>query len=286
MTQFDPSDQALTREDALQRLIFCVEAGVTDIFSDEVQNRYQLEQDAPQSAAVTSAAKPAPRRAAPSALREGPPPAFQAPVVQTIATDDAEAINRAREIAARAATLDELRAAVAGFDGCSLRNTAKNLVFADGDPQARVMFVGEAPGSDDDLDGLPFAGPAGQLLERMLAAIGLSRQTVCLTHLLPWRPPGNRQPTPEELAICRPFITRQIELCDPALLVCLGGVAAKELLGVDTPFLRLRGQWKPYKGAGGEIAALTTLAPDYLLKHPASKRLAWRDLLALKGRLG
>lgn len=286
MTQFDPSDQALTREDALQRLIFCVEAGVTDIFSDEVQNRYQLEQDAPQAAAVTGAARPAPRRAASSALREGPPPAFQAPVVQTIATDDAEAINRAREIAARAATLDELRAAVAGFDGCSLRTTAKSLVFGEGDPKARVMFIGDAPRRDDDLDGAPFSGEPGRLLDRMLAAIGLSRQTIYLAPLLPWRPPGDREPTPGEMAMCLPFITRQIELCDPALLVCLGGVAAKELIGVDTPFLRLRGQWKPYKGAGGEIAALTTLAPDYLLKHPASKRLAWRDLLALKGRMG
>lgn len=294
MTQFDPSDQSLTREAAFARLSFCVEAGVSDNFADEVQNRYQQEPDAPAAASVTAPAsgdasrRALPRMAATSAMSEAPAAGFQGAAPVAITMDDNEAITQARSLAARATTLDELRTALESFDGCSsLRNTAKNLVFGAGNPNARLMLVGDAPGTDDDLDGAPFSGDAGRLLDRMLAAIGLARDEVYLAHLLPWRPPGKRPPTPSELAMCEPFITRQIELCAPDVLVCMGGLAAKQLLNVETPLLRLRGQWKTYAAKSEtNIPTISMFPPDYLLKQPAHKRLAWGDLLAVKGKLG
>ena len=298
MTQSGTTDPILSREEAFARLSFYVEAGVSDPLAEEAQNHYQLEADAAAPASVTAATATdeAPRRApsgntggrtAPSrSMGEAPPAAFLPSALATPALDDAAAIEQARALAAGATTLDALRDAVANFDGCSLRKTAKNLVFEDGNRQARVMFIGEAPGSDEDIDGVPFAGEAGRLLDRMLAAIGLDRTSVYLANLLPWRPPGNRPPNPGELAMCLPFITRQIELCAPDILVLAGGVAPKQLLGLDTPLPRLRGQWKTYSSGGKEIPALTMLAPQFLLDYPAQKKLAWADLLALKGRLG
>ncbi len=293
MTQSGPTDQNLSREEAFARLSFYVEAGVADCLTEESQNRYQLEADAGPAASVTEDAPrdaPAGRtqgRSAPlRSMGEAPPAAFRPSVIAPAASlDEAAAIELARSLAAGAATLDALREAVAGFDGCSLRTTAKNLVFEDGNRAARVMLIGEAPGSDEDLDGVPFAGEAGRLLDRMLAAIGLTREHVYLANLLPWRPPGNRAPNPGELAMCLPFITRQIELCAPDILVLAGGVAPKHLLGLDQPLTRLRGQWKPYRASGGEIPALTMFAPDFLLKHPAQKKLAWQDLQALRSRI-
>ena len=157
----------------------------------------------------------------------------------------------ARQRAATAATLDELRQQMAEFDGCNLKFTAKNLVFADGNPEADVMLVGEAPGRDEDLEGLPFVGRSGQLLDRMLAAIGLDRQSVYIANVIPWRPPGNRTPTPQETEICRPFIERQIELANPKVLVTLGGPSAKLLLNTTEGVLRLRGNWKAHVTASG-----------------------------------
>ncbi|MFN3673105.1 MAG: uracil-DNA glycosylase family protein, partial [Bosea sp. (in: a-proteobacteria)] len=178
--------------------------------------------------------------------------------------------------------LDELRAALAQFEGCALKSTAKNLVFADGNPQGRVMLVGEAPGAEEDRLGLPFVGRAGQLLDRMLAAIGLTRQEhVYIANLLPWRPPGNRTPTPQEIAVCLPFIQRQIQLARPEFLVCLGPPAARSLLGVKS-LMASRGKWLSFDAGGPQISAIATFHPDYLLDQPFQKRLAWRDLRALK----
>ena len=191
----------------------------------------------------------------------------------------------ARSTAAAAATLDELRAALERFEGCSLRLTATQLVFADGNPAGRVMLVGEAPGRDEDLQGLPFVGRSGQLLDRMLAAIGLSRNEAYIANVIPWRPPGNRTPTPQETAICRPFIRRQIELADPDFLVILGGAAAKEILDTADGILRLRGRWREYHTGTRAIRAIATLHPAYLLRQPLQKRLAWRDFLMLKTEL-
>ena len=198
----------------------------------------------------------------------------------------AAATERAAIDAARAAvTLDELREALLRFDGCALSKTATQLVFADGNPDARVMFVGEAPGRDEDIQGLPFVGRSGQLLNRMLAAIGLDRTSVYIANVVPWRPPGNRTPTPQESAVCRPFIMRQIELCDPDFLVCMGAPAAAELMGNTQGILKFRGQWRDFDTGSRTIRAIATLHPAYLLRQPLQKRLAWRDFLHLRDAL-
>ena len=182
-------------------------------------------------------------------------------------------------------TLADLKAALLAFEGCNLRLTATQLVFADGNPESRVMLVGEAPGRDEDIQGVPFVGRSGQLLDRMLAAIGLTRNEVYIANVVPWRPPGNRRPTPQETAICRPFIERQIELCNPDFLILLGGAAASELLDTAEGILKLRGRWRDYNTGTRTIRAMATLHPAYLLRQPLSKRQAWRDFLALKTAL-
>jgi DNA polymerase len=192
---------------------------------------------------------------------------------------------QARDAANSAGNLDELRSLLGRFEGCSLKATATQLVFADGNPKSRVMFVGEAPGRDEDIAGLPFVGRSGKLLDRMLAAIGLDRNAVYIANIVPWRPPGNRTPTPQEAAICLPFILRQIELAAPDILVCLGKPSTAALLGVDEGIRRLRGRWFPFRTGGRDIRALPTYHPAYLLRSPLEKRLAWRDFLAIKTAL-
>ena len=191
----------------------------------------------------------------------------------------------AREAAKSAASLEELRAILDRFEGCALRNTATQLVFADGNPQARVMFVGEAPGRDEDIQGLPFVGRSGKLLDLMLAAIGLDRTNAYIANIVPWRPPGNRDPSPQESAICLPFIRRQIELCDPDILVCLGKPSMQTLLNTNEAITRARGRWFAFHTGKRDIRALPTLHPAYLLRQPLAKRLAWRDFLAIKKAL-
>ena len=192
----------------------------------------------------------------------------------------------AREAAGNATTLDELRALLAAFEGCTLRATATQLVFADGNPQSRVMFIGEAPGYDEDIVGRPFVGRSGKLLDRMLAAIGLDRTSAYIANVVPWRPPGNRTPTPQETAICLPFIRRQIELADPDVLVCLGGPSMQTLLGTRDGITRMRGRWLPFDTGTREIKAMATFHPAFLLRSPLQKRFSWRDFLAIKKALG
>jgi len=192
----------------------------------------------------------------------------------------------AREIAARCQTLAELRDAVSAFDGCGLRQTAKHTVFSDGNPNAPIMFIGEAPGRDEDLQGIPFVGRSGALLDRMLAAIDLERaQHAYITNVIFWRPPGNRTPTPEEAAACAPFLVRHIELQQPKVLVLLGGTPVKHVLQLDEGITRIRGKWGVYKSKLGDIPALPMFHPAYLLRQPSSKRQAWQDLLNLKAKL-
>ena len=195
------------------------------------------------------------------------------------------AVMAAREAARSAATMEELRAILEKFEGCALRSTATQLVFADGNPKARVMFVGEGPGYEEDKQGLPFVGRSGKLLDQMLRAIGLDRTQVYIANIVPWRPPGNRTPTPQEAAICLPFVLRQIALCDPDILVCLGGPSAQTLLSVKEGIMKLRGRWFAFNSGARDIRAMPTLHPAYLLRTPLAKRNAWRDFLAIKKAL-
>jgi uracil-DNA glycosylase len=192
-----------------------------------------------------------------------------------------EALRSARATAASAASLEDLRKALEGFDGCGLKATATQLVFSDGAADAEIMLIGEAPGADEDRIGRPFVGRAGQLLDRMLAAIGLDRSKVYIANVVAWRPPGNRTPTLQETAICLPFIRRQIELVSPRMIVCLGASSAQTLLGVKEGITRARGKWFEYPLGDGAIPALAMLHPAFLLRQPAQKRAAWRDWRAL-----
>jgi uracil-DNA glycosylase family 4 len=277
---------------ARELLAFYVEAGVDALVGETPVDRFageaREESLGGRLSATTDGATGAPpprpdgypAMPASRGLQTAPAPSAPSPP-----SPDAAAME-ARTTAARAATLDELRAILDRFDGCALKNTAKQLVFADGNPRARVMFVGEAPGREEDLEGLPFVGRSGQLLDRMMAAIGLDRSGAYIANVIPWRPPGNRTPTPQETAICLPFIRRQIELADPDVLVCLGNPSAQTLLGVKDGIMKTRGRWFAYHTGTREIRAIATFHPAYLLRQPLQKRLAWRDFLAIKQALG
>lgn len=301
MTAASPNTPA----DIAELLAFYASAGVDEALEDAPINRFaearpkQVERTtAPAAPARESrpqerpAAAPGPRPgstperspAAPGLDVSRIPDAPARPMAAAV-PDEAQAL-LARQLAASAATLDELRQHMAAFDGCNLKFTAKNLVFADGNPNADLMLVGEAPGRDEDLEGLPFVGRSGRLLDRMLAAIGLDRTSAYIANVIPWRPPGNRTPTPHETEICRPFIERQIELVNPKVLVNLGGPSAKTLLNATDGILRLRGNWRVHTTASGTaIPAMPTLHPAYLLRTPAHKKLAWRDFLEVKAKL-
>jgi len=198
------------------------------------------------------------------------------------------AIKSAFEMAEAATTVAELREALENFDGCALKKTATNLVFMDGDPHARLMFVGEAPGAEEDRQGVPFIGPSGKLLDSMLASIGMARKDVMISNTVFWRPPGNRTPTPQETAVCMPFMERLIELVDPDILVTLGGPASKSLLGETQGVGRLRGRWFTFQSArmSHPVDATAMFHPAYLLRTPGQKRPTWGDLLAIKEKLG
>jgi uracil-DNA glycosylase family 4 len=190
----------------------------------------------------------------------------------------------ARTMAAESRTLEDLRAAMAAFEGCALKATATNLVFADGNPKARLMLIGEAPGEDEDRQGLPFVGKSGKLLDQMLKCIGLDRTSVYITNILPWRPPGNRKPNPNEIQACLPFVERHIELIAPEGLMLLGGTSASALLNRTDGIMRLRGRWFEFTSApmAKPIPVLPTYHPAFLLRQPAMKRDSWRDLVAFK----
>jgi uracil-DNA glycosylase len=181
-------------------------------------------------------------------------------------------------------TLEDLRRAITAFEGCALKKTATNLVFADGNPQAKVMLVGEAPGADEDRQGTPFVGVSGQLLDKIIATIGLDRTSVYITNILPWRPPGNRQPTPQEIAACKPFVEKHIALIQPQILVLVGGVAMKTLLDTNEGIMRVRGTWQSYTSLDikAPIKALATYHPSFLLRSPGQKAQSWQDMLMIK----
>lgn len=247
--------------DRLASLKLQAEWGADEALLEAPQNRVLPEPG------VTKPAKPAPQ----SARRAAAPAA-------------ADAAASARSIAEACRTLDELRAALEAFDACALKRTATQLVFADGAEDARIMVVGEGPGAEEDRKGLPFVGPAGQLLDRMLGSIGLDRGLVRVANVVPWRPPGNRAPSDTEIALCLPFLHRHIALIEPKLLVLLGATAVKALIGGREGISRLRGKWQEIgiPDLEASIRVLPTYHPAYLLRQPAAKRLAWADLLALR----
>lgn len=259
-----------------------VEAGVDILLEDNPIDRFSEtpppQRKKPQSATQPSAPSPAQRLA--QKAENLPRPASAIKPQTTV--PDGDAIKMAKSIAANAMSLEDLKSAMASFEGCNLKRTANTLVFADGSPDARIMLIGEAPGMDEDVQGLPFVGRAGQLLDKQLAAIGLDRTMTYITNVIPWRPPGNRTPTPQETEICRPFIERHIELFNPDVVLMLGGSSAKTLLKTSDGIMKLRGKWQEIKTEKISVKALPTLHPAYLLRQPLHKKLVWQDLLALK----
>jgi uracil-DNA glycosylase family 4 len=231
-----------------------------------------------QAAPAATIAAIAPQRQA------GTAPAPAAPVqsaTSAIVGDPAEA----RQLAASAQSLDELKTVLEKYDGCSLKFRATQLVFADGNPQAKIMLIGEAPGAEEDRQGTPFVGRSGQLLDRMLKAIGLDRSGVYIVNTVPWRPPGNRAPTPEEMELCLPFLNRQVELVAPKLVLTLGGPAMQTVFKTTAGIIKMRGRWQDVAIGTHQVEALPTLHPAYLLRNPAAKQQAWADLLSLKMKM-
>ncbi|MER8944943.1 uracil-DNA glycosylase [Mesorhizobium sp. M0185] len=282
-----------SRADLAELLAFYASAGVDEALEEQPVNRFaeaRPPERVPAAAALPAGEIASPHRStsvsrAEMGERPNTAPAVRTSPAMSTVPDEAQAA-LARQLARSAASLDELRQHMAAFNGCNLKFTAKNLVFADGNPTAAVMLVGEAPGRDEDIEGLPFVGRSGRLLDRMLAAIGLDRTSAYIANVIPWRPPGNRTPTPHETEICRPFIERQIELVNPKVLVNLGGPSAKTLLNTSEGILRLRGNWRVHTTPSGvAIPAMPTLHPAYLLRTPAHKKLAWRDFLDVKAKL-
>jgi DNA polymerase len=274
----------------LAALAWQIEAGADEAIDIVPADRFAVAAEAP---ARVEPAVAAPDRAA---LHDDEPPQIARPrladagpgPIPLRTAPPALVDTPAHSLARAARSLDELREALMAFDGCPLKDTATNLVFADGNPASRVMIVGEAPGADEDRDGRPFVGVSGQLLDRMLAQIGLDRTSVYITNIIFWRPPGNRQPTTAEVAACLPFVERHIELANPEILLLAGGASAKTLLARNEGIMRLRGRWFLYESTGMSrpIPALPTFHPAFLLRQPAQKREAWRDLLALSEKLG
>ena len=253
--------------DTLSTLNWLVEAGADEAVAEEPVNRLTAK------AAVQPLAAPLPR-AAPA----------RAPMIPAVIEGDT--VGGAMAAAAAATTLAELQAALEAFDGCPLKRTATNTVFADGVASGRVLLIGEAPGRDEDRVGKPFVGRAGQLLDKMLASIGLDRGTnAYITNVINWRPPDNRDPTPEEAAACLPFLRRHIELADPQVIILLGAVAARHVVGISDGIMKLRGRWLEYRVGDRMVPLMPTLHPAYLLRQPSHKKLAWRDLQAVRDKM-
>ena len=256
--------------------------GVDETLAAEPVDRFGDAADTPPALAAAPATPTAAPQPTPAASMSAPAPR---PATPPPSSD--EAVKTAVELAAAATTLDELRDALDGFDGCALKKTATNLVFTDGNPKADVLFIGEGPGAEEDRQGVPFVGPSGRLLDKMLASIGLAREDVLISNTVFWRPPGNRTPTPQETAACMPFVERLIELTDPKVLVPLGGPAAKSLLGQTQGIGRLRGKWFSFETPrmSHPVPATPMFHPAYLLRTPMQKRAAWNDLRLIRRKL-
>jgi DNA polymerase len=252
-------------QDSLSALAWLVEAGADEAMSDGPADRFAARSSAQPAKPVIAAKAPAPVKAEP--------------------VPESDSIGTAIDLARGANSLAELKAALEGFDGCALKRSATNTVFADGNPQNRIMFIGEAPGRDEDRQGLPFVGRAGKLLDKMMAAIDLDRTNAYITNVLNWRPPDNRDPSPEEAAMCLPFLRRHIELVNPEVIILLGAVAVRHIMGRTDGIMKTRGKWLDYNVSGRMVPVMPTLHPAYLLRQPAHKKLAWRDLLAVQEKI-
>ena len=269
--------------DNLSALSWLVDAGADEAIGSGPVNRFQAK-SANQALANRTGARtltardPSPRPAAEGAMRRA---ATTPTSVLNPRAYDNDHVGQALEIAGACRSLIELRASLEAFEGCSLKQFANSTVFADGDPEARIMFIGEAPGFEEDKTGLPFVGRAGKLLDKMLASVGLDRTSAYIINVLPWRPPDNRNPDLSEVAKCIPFLRRHIELHAPEIIVLLGASPLKHVLGKTEGILQTRGKWLQYHVAGRLVPVMPTLHPAYLLRQPAHKKLAWRDLLSI-----
>ncbi|WP_428685299.1 uracil-DNA glycosylase [Reyranella sp.] len=284
------TEAAFAPQDAAALLRWYVDHGIDETIGEEAIDRFALPPPAAVAAAPAATAGPAastPVASSPTAPTPIRAPAAPAVVRAPVPLESPQLAEDAREVSRRATTIAELEEAVRAFEGCALKRTAKNTVFADGVAGAPVMIVGEAPGADEDRLGKPFVGVSGQLMDRMFAAIGMSRERdVYITNILFWRPPGNRTPTLSEQAICLAFTRRHIELAKPKIVVLAGGTAVKAVLNTAEGITRLRGKWTTLTlDDGSEVPALPTFHPAYLLRTPASKRQSWADLLSLDKRL-
>lgn len=265
----------LTPQDILSHLQWYLDAGVDETIDEAPLDWFALSAEAAKASANSARAPQGTPQPIPGVAAK---PATMATVEQTV--------RQAQDLANSCQSLAELEKAIATFDGCSLKKTATNTVVSDGSLDRKIMVIGEVPGVADDRHGKPFVGDNGVLLDKMFAAIGLSRDTdLYLTNMLPWRPPGNRTPTAEEIAICQPFVTRHIALAKPGLIILLGGISAKTLLNSDLSITRLRGKWAEYDLAGQKIPACPIYHPSYLIKQPKAKADAWKDLLDIKARI-
>lgn len=269
-----PLDQSLD-----QLLRWYMDAGADEAVGEEAVDRFAL--------SARPAVRPVPPPQPVAAPVHAAPRAAHPPLLHPAPAGAQAVSGTAAHIAAECKTLEQLRAAMTAFDGLPLKATARSTVFADGNPEASVMVIGEAPGQEEDRQGLPFVGKSGKLLDRMLASIGLDRDSVYITNVVPWRPIENRKPTPDEVAVCMPFVSRHIELVDPKLLLLLGGASASALLARHEGINRLRGRWFDYASPGlpRPVPVMATFHPAYLLRTPAAKREAWRDLIQVKKRL-
>ncbi len=272
----------VTEQDALILLEWYRSAGVDEAIAESPQDWLS---ETPTADLPPAPSFPAPLNSAPRhAKRQLPERALAAITPTAAAAEDSANVMAARELARSAGSISELHSLLENFDGCGLKKTATRLCLFRGSAEARVMLIGEAPGKDEDAQGSPFVGRAGRLLDRMLSAIELTEEDCYITNLVFWRPPGNRTPSPEEVQVCEPFLERQIELLSPEVLVFLGNAAAKQLTGATEGIMKLRGKWLTYPRAP-ELKSIATLHPAYLLRNPIAKRLAWRDLLAIRGLL-
>lgn len=290
----------LTQAEIIDMLRLHCEAGCTDVLTETSVDRYaapaqtngKSPEMSPEMSAEMSASAPAPETQAgpptaipPKSMAE-PTAAIARPVTAPAAAASGTAIETATALAAAAVTLADLQSAMAQFDGCTLKTTAKNMVFSDGQPAAKIMLIGEAPGQDEDRQGKPFVGRSGQLLDAMLGAVGVSRdENLYIANVVPWRPPGNRTPTADEIAVCEPFIRRHIALMKPDLLLLVGNISNKTLLGTQTGITKLRGQWQSYEADSLAVPTLPLLHPAYVLRRPETKAACWADLCDLKTKL-